>query len=57
MNKHMHCRIPRRKDRKVQKHLLEEIIAENFPNQVKGTFTLKEAQKVPSNINPKKSTQ
>lgn len=53
----MHCRIPRRKDRKVQKDLLEEIIAENFPNQVKGTFTLKEAQKVPSNINPKKSTQ
>ena len=53
----MHYRGPRRRRKKEAEKIFEEIIAENFPNMGKKIVDqVKEAQKVPGRVNPRRNT-
>ena len=53
----MHYRSPRRRREKGPEKIFEEIIAENFSNMGKEIVNqVQEAQRVPSRINPRRST-
>ena len=52
-----HNRNPRRRRERGIENIFEEIMAENFPNLKKETNTqTQEAQRVPNQINPNRST-
>ena len=57
MHQHPHYRGTRRRREKEPEKVFEEIIAENFPNMAKESFTqIQEAQRVPYKINPRRNT-
>ena len=57
MQQHSHYRGPRNRREKGPEKIFEEIIAENFPNMGKKIVDqVKEAQKVPGRVNPRRNT-
>ena len=57
MSQHSYFRGPRRRREKGPEKIFEEIIAENFPNMGKKIVDqVKEAQKVPGRVNPRRNT-
>ena len=57
MHQHSNHRGPRRRRQKDREKILEEIIVENFPKIGKEIATqVKEVQRVPYRINPRRST-
>ena len=57
MSQHSYFRGHRRRREKGPEKIFEEIIAENFPNMRKKIVNqVKEAQKVPGRVNPRRNT-
>ena len=46
----------RRRKRKGDEHIFEEIMAENFPNLKETDIKIQEAQRAPNNLNPNRTT-
>ena len=58
MYQHLHYRGPRRGRGKEVENVIDEIMAENFPNLKKETDTqVQKAQRVPNKMNPETHTK